>query len=124
MSDAPSFPVDELRRQFPAIERAGQFVFFDNAAGAQIPDRVLAAVTEHLLLRNVQRGGPYRHSREVDAMIAAARDRVAAFVNARSAAEIAFGLNATSFIRAISLAIGQTLQSRPDIVVSEADHEA
>jgi cysteine desulfurase family protein (TIGR01976 family) len=118
------FPVDDLRRQFPALERANGFVFFDNAAGAQIPARVLDAVTGHLVSRNVQRGGPYRHSREVDAMIARARGSVAAFVNARGADEIAFGLNATSFIRAISLAIGQTLGSRLEIVVSEADHEA
>ena len=119
-----SFPVDDLRQQFPALEQAGRFVFFDNAAGAQIPARVLAAVTDHLVTRNVQRGGPYRHSREVDAMIARARASLAAFVNARSADEIAFGLNATSFIRAISLAVGQTLGSRQEIVVSEADHEA
>jgi cysteine desulfurase family protein (TIGR01976 family) len=118
------FPIDDVRRQFPALERAGPFVFFDNAAGAQIPAGVLAAVTDHLLARNVQRGGPYRRSREVDAMIARARDSVAALVNARSADEIAFGLNATSFIRAISLAVGQTLGSRPEIVVSELDHEA
>jgi cysteine desulfurase family protein (TIGR01976 family) len=119
-----SFPVDDLRRQFPALERANGFVFFDNAAGAQIPVRVLEAVTDHLVARNVQRGGPYRRSREVDAMIARARGSVAAFVNARSADEIAFGLNATSFIRAISLALGQTLGSRPEIIVSDADHEA
>ena len=106
------------------LERDAPFVFFDNAAGAQIPATVLEAVTDHLLTRNVQRGGPYRHSREVDAMIARARDSVAAFVNARTADEIAFGLNATSFIRSISLAIGQTLGSRPEIVVSELDHEA
>src|SRR3954468_17398475 len=118
------FPVDDLRRRFPALERAAGFLFFDNAAGAQIPDRVLAAVTDHLLARNVQRGGPYRHSREVDAMIARARESVAAFVNARGADEIAFGLNATSFIRSISLAVGQTLDSRPEIVVSDLDHEA
>src|SRR6059036_433298 len=120
----PRFPVDDLRRQFPALERANGFIFFDNAAGAQIPARVLEAVTGHLLARNVQRGGPYRHSREVDAMIARARESVAAFVNARSADEIAFGLNATSFIRSISLAIGQTLDARPEIIVSDLDHEA
>jgi selenocysteine lyase/cysteine desulfurase len=119
-----SFPIDEVRRRFPALERAGRFVFFDNGAGAQVADTVLEAVTDHLLARNVQRGGPYRQSREVDAMIARARDSVAAFVNARSADEIAFGLNATSFIRAISLAVGQTLGSRPEIIVSELDHEA
>ena len=124
---APSvdpFPIDDVRRRFPALARAGRFVFFDNAAGAQIPSTVVDAVTDHLLSRNVQRGGPYRHSREVDAMIARARTRVAAFVNARGADEIAFGLNATSFIRAISLAVGQTLASRPEVVVSELDHEA
>jgi len=118
------FPVDDLRREFPALAQADGFLFFDNAAGAQIPAPVLAAVTDHLVARNVQRGGPYRRSQEVDAMIARAREAVAAFVNARSASEIAFGLNATSFIRSISLAIGQTLDSRPEIVVSDLDHEA
>jgi len=119
-----AFPIAEVRRQFPALEHAGSFVFFDNGAGAQIPASVLAAVNDHLLLRNVQRGGPYRHSREVDEMIARARASVAALVNARSADEIAFGLNATSFIRSISLAIGQTLNERSEIIVSEIDHEA
>ena len=47
------FTVDERRRQFPSLARAGSFVFFDNAAGAQVPDRVLAAVADHLLERNV-----------------------------------------------------------------------
>ncbi|HEV2982859.1 MAG TPA: cysteine desulfurase-like protein [Vicinamibacterales bacterium] len=124
MPDGGPFPIDDVRRRFPALERAAPFVFFDNAGGAQIPATVLEAVTDHLVARNVQRGGPYRHSREVDAMIARARESVAAFVNARSADEIAFGLNATSFIRSISLAIGQTLESRQEIIVSELDHEA
>lgn len=118
------FPIDAVRRQFPAIERAAPFIFFDNAAGAQAPTVVLDAVADHLLVRNVQRGGPYRQSQEVDAAIARARESVAAFVNARGADEIAFGLNATSFMRAISLAVGQTLTSRPEVVVSELDHEA
>jgi cysteine desulfurase family protein (TIGR01976 family) len=124
LPDPLPFPADDVRRRFPALEREGEFVFFDNGAGAQIPDTVLEAVTDHLLARNVQRGGPYRQSREVDRTIARARDSVAAFVNARGADEIAFGLNATSFIRAISLAIGQTLASRPEVIVSEIDHEA
>ena len=119
-----TFPIEDVRRRFPALDRSSGFLFFDNAAGAQIPDTVLRAVTDHLLSRNVQRGGPYRHSREVDASIARARESVAAFVNARSASEVAFGLNATSFIRAISLAVGQTLATRPEIIVSDLDHEA
>lgn len=119
-----SFPVDDLRREFPALSRAGDFLFFDNAAGAQVPRVVLDAVTDHLVARNVQRGGVYRQSQEVDAMLTRARGAVAAFVNARAPSEIAFGLNATSFIRSISLAVGQTLADRPEIVVSDLDHEA
>jgi cysteine desulfurase family protein (TIGR01976 family) len=127
MTDALSLlgsRLSTVRGRFPALDRAGSFLFFDNAAGAQAPDTVLDAVRDHLLVRNVQRGGPYRQSREVDAMIARARESVAAFVNARGADEIAFGLNATSFIRSISLAVGQTLASRPEIVVSDLDHES
>jgi len=130
MSNKPSalgpqpFPVEALRSRFPALAAAHGFVCFDNAAGAQVPESVLAAVADHLLMRNVQRGGPYRQSREVDAMIARARESVAAFVNASGADEIAFGLNATSFIRSISLAVGQTLDSRPEIIVSDLDHES
>ena len=47
-------------------------------SGAQIPDSVLAAVTDHLVSRNVQRGGPYDRSQQVDAMIARARAASAA----------------------------------------------
>jgi len=118
------FPVADLRREFPAIAQAGDFLFFDNAAGAQVPANVIAAVTDHLVSRNVQRGGPYGRSQEVDAMIGRAREAVAAFVNAREPSEIAFGLNATSFIRSISLAVGQTLGARQEIVVTDLDHEA
>jgi cysteine desulfurase family protein (TIGR01976 family) len=118
------FPVDDLRLEFPALAQAGEFLFFDNAAGAQVPTNALVAVTDHLVARNVQRGGPYRRSQEVDAMIVRTRAAVAALVNAPAPHEIAFGLNATSFIRAISLAVGQTLASRPEIIVSDLDHEA
>ncbi|MFN8061137.1 MAG: cysteine desulfurase-like protein [Vicinamibacterales bacterium] len=124
MAHERPFPALDLRDEFPALAAAGDFVFFDNAAGAQVPQRVIDAVTDHLRARNVQRGGPYRHSREVDSIVRTARASVAAFVNASGPDEIAFGLNATSFIRTISLAVGQTLRGRPEIVVSELDHEA
>src|SRR5262249_16942257 len=119
-----TFPIDHARRQFPALTRRDASVFFDNAAGAQIPQRVFDAVNEHLLLRNVQRGGRYRESQEVDASVKRAREVVAAFLNAGDPDEIAFGMNATSFIRLISLAVGQSLTDRREIIVTDLDHEA
>lgn len=118
------FSIESLRAKFPALKHAAPFVFFDNAAGAQIPQQVFDAVNRHLLECNVQRGGRYPKSQEVDAAISRGRQSVADFVNARSPNEIAFGMNATSFIRIVSLAIGQTLNERNEIVVTDMDHEA
>src|SRR5215831_19710922 len=109
------FPVDQVRASFPALE--DEFIFFDNAAGAQSPKIVLDAVANHLLRRNVQRGGRYRHSQEVDKAIGLARASLALLVNARHVDEISFGMNETSFMRLISLAIGQSLGDRPEIIV-------
>jgi len=118
------FSIESLRTKFPALEHSAPFIFFDNAAGAQIPQQVFDAVNHHLLECNVQRGGRYPKSQEVDRTIARGRQSVGDFVNARSPNEIAFGMNATSFIRIVSLAIGQTLAERNEIVVTDMDHEA
>lgn len=119
-----AFPSDRIRSLFPALHQEPRFIFFDNAAGAQIPQVVFDAVRGHLLHCNVQRGGRYPRSMEVDASIARARESVAALVNAYDPSEIAFGMNATSFLRLLSLAIGRTLGTRNEIVVTDLDHEA
>jgi cysteine desulfurase family protein (TIGR01976 family) len=123
-ASSAAFPIETIRAAFPALTRPPGFIFFDNAAGAQVPQVVLDAVNHHLVECNVQRGGRYAKSQEVDAMVLRARHSVADLVNARDASEIAFGMNATSFIRLVSLAIGQTLDKRNEIVVTEMDHEA
>ena len=78
-ADATAFPIAEVRAQFPSlqVERAGSFIFLDNAAGAQMPQSVLDAVNDHLLDHNVQRGGRYGKSRAVDRAVAEARESVA-----------------------------------------------
>ena len=119
------FPIKAVRAKFPALERALPFVYFDNAAGAQLPGNVLDAVAHHLLDVNVQRGGRYPKSREVDRVIAAAREKVAAWINATDPSEVCFGMNATSFIRLVSLAIGQTIAPRRnEFVLTDLDHDA
>ena len=123
MSDL-QFPITAVRSRFPALAHNANHLYFDNAAGAQLPDLALTAVHEHLLNHNVQRGAKYGLSRSVDAGIAAARQSVALLVNAYDPAEISFGMNATSFIRLVSLGIGQTLGARNEIIVTDLDHDA
>jgi cysteine desulfurase family protein (TIGR01976 family) len=127
-ADAASFPVEAIRAQFPALKRADSFVFMDNAAGAQIPQSVLDAVTTHLVDFNVQRGGRYGRSVQVDKAVADARESVAILINAFRPEEICFGMNATSFIRLVSLGIGQMIagakDGRDEIIVTDMDHDA
>jgi len=118
------FPIEWVRSSFPALNTDDKFVFFDNGAGAQVPQIVLDAVQNHLVLCNVQRGGRYGRSQEVDAGLKRARQSVASFLNAREPAEVAFGMNATSFIRIVSLALAEILGERKEIIVTDLDHEA
>ena len=65
----------------------------------------------------------------MDEAIAQARASVALLVNAHHADEISFGMNATSFMRLISIAIGQSFNNRTpgdrrEIIVTDLDHEA
>src|SRR5580658_1214668 len=111
------FPIDAVRDRFPSLARAAPFIYFDNAAGAQAPREVLDRVAAHLLDFNVQRGGRYAKSVEVDRVIAAARARVATLLGADDPAEVAFGMNATTFMRIVSLALGQTLAAPRDEII-------
>jgi hypothetical protein len=54
------FPAETLRAHFPALRRAKPFIFFDNAAGAQIPQTVLDAVNLHLLITMCSAAGAIR----------------------------------------------------------------
>jgi cysteine desulfurase family protein (TIGR01976 family) len=118
------FPVDEIRSMFPAIQKAGDFVFLDNAGGAQVPQAVVDAVATHLIDYNVQRMAKYQHSQGVDRNLDEARETVGLLVNAYRPEEISFGLNATSFIRLVSLGIAKMLGERNEIVVTDMDHDA
>ena len=125
-----AFPVEALRQEFPALRRSGDFIFLENAGGSQVPQRVVDAVAEHLIDFNVQRMAKYRHSAGVDRKLAQARESVAILVNAYRPEEISFGLNATSFIRLVSLGIGKRIAAdrgpgaRDEIVVTDMDHDA
>ena len=119
-----TFPIETARSKFPALALPGNPVFFDNGAGSQLPQGVLDAVSHHMLHRMVQRGGRYAASRAVDRAIAEARESVAILVNAYDPAEISFGMNATSFIRLVSLGIAKMIGERNEIVITDMDHDA
>jgi cysteine desulfurase family protein (TIGR01976 family) len=117
------FPIDRVRRGFPAL-RAGEVVYLDNAAGAQVPDGVIATVADALATMQVNKGGAYAPSRRVTAHKEAVRARTAAFLNAEAPRHVVFGPNATTLVTLLARSVGDALTAGDEVVVTSLDHHA
>ncbi|CAN5595595.1 cysteine desulfurase-like protein [soil metagenome] len=118
--------VDEIRAQFPALERThggNSVAYFDGPGGTQVPRAVVDAMSDYLLRHNANTHWAFPTSEETDAVIGEARAAVADFLNA-APNEIAFGANMTTLTFHLARAIGRGLQARDEIVITELDHHA
>jgi len=116
--------VDEIRRQFPALERMhnGQPVaYFDGPGGTQVPRSVVDAMADYLFHHNANTHWLYPTSEETDALLLRARERFAEFFNA-SAEEIAFGQNMTTLTFHLARGLGCEWGEGDEIVITELDH--
>ena len=121
-----TFDVEALRRHFPAlaIEDGGRPVaLFDGPGGTQVPESVIAAITDYYRTSNANHDGPFLTSRRSDAVAHEAHQAMADMLGARSADEIKFGNNMTSLTFHVSRSIGATMQPGDEIVVTILDHE-
>src|SRR6266850_729983 len=117
---------EEIRRQFPALERLHNgfpIAYFDGAGGTQTPSTVVNAVADYLLNHNANTHWEYLTSHETDAIIESARHTFADFLNA-AADEIVFGPNTTTMIYHLSRALGRSLGPGDEIVITELEHHA
>src|SRR6267142_3237835 len=97
-ANSPVSSVEEIRAQFPALERIHQnqpVAYFDGPGGTQVPRPVVEAMADYLYHHNANTHWAYPTSAETDAAIEDARRACAEFLNA-SSAEIAFGANMTT----------------------------
>jgi cysteine desulfurase family protein (TIGR01976 family) len=117
------FPVASIRARFPALRRA-EVVYLDNASGAQLPDRVVEAVTEALVSLQVNKGGAHAPSRRVTARKEAVRARTASFLGAEAPEHVAFGPNATTLVTLLARSVGDALAAGDEVVVTSLDHHA
>jgi cysteine desulfurase family protein (TIGR01976 family) len=123
----PSFDVDALRSEFPALarEQNGRPVaFLDGPGGTQVPQRVIAAVSDYYREMNANAGGAFTTSELSDTMVDEAHAAVADFLGAASPTEIKFGYNMSTLTLHIGRSIGATLNPGDEIVVTTLDHEA
>lgn len=122
-----TWSVAEIRAQFPALERRSAngetIAYFDGPGGTQVPQLVVDAMSDYLLHHNANTHWAYPSSAETDAMLAAARQAGADFLNA-APAEIVFGANMTTLTFRLSRALGRGWQPGDELVVTELDHHA
>ncbi|MEO1996523.1 MAG: cysteine desulfurase-like protein, partial [Planctomycetaceae bacterium] len=119
--------LNSIRGQFPGLSRSlsGQTcAFFDGPAGSQIPQCVVDAVCHYLQHTNANHGGPFCTSRESDAILDRAHERVADFLGAESGQCVAFGANMTTLTLAFSRAMARTWNPGDEIIVTQLDHDA
>jgi len=117
---------EEIRRQFPALDRLYNgfpIAYFDGAGGTQTPSTVVNAVADYLLNHNANTHWEYPTSHETDVIIESARHTFADFLNA-AADEIVFGPNTTTMIYHLSRALGRSLGPGDEIVITELEHHA
>ncbi len=118
--------VQRVREHFPALRQTvnGQpAVFLDGPAGTQVPQEVIAAMTDYLETSNANTCGAFATSRRSDAMLAKAHRAMADFLGC-DADEVHFGQNMTSLTFALSRSLGRELQAGDEIIVTTLDHDA
>jgi cysteine desulfurase family protein (TIGR01976 family) len=118
--------VEEIRSRFPALtRRVGDHTVahFDGPGGTQVPERVVAAITDYLFRHNANTHWAFATSRETDTILEDAREALADLLGGRSS-EIVFGQNMTSLTYHLSRTLGRRLASGDRIVVTELDHQA
>jgi cysteine desulfurase family protein (TIGR01976 family) len=123
-SPALFISTDEIRKDFPALERThnGYLVaYFDGPGGTQVPRAVANAVTDYLHHHNANTHWAYPTSEETDAIIDSARSVLADFLNA-TPNEVVFGANMTTLTFHLAHALGRSYRSGDEIVVTELDH--
>ena len=122
--------ISKIRQDFPILKRKingnKTLVYLDNAATTQKPISVINAICEYYMNynSNIHRA-VHQLAEEATFEYEKTREKVAKFINARSADEIIFTRNATEAINLVSYSWGRTNINRDDrIVITEIEHHS
>jgi cysteine desulfurase/selenocysteine lyase len=123
-----AFDVEAARRDFPILGRSVNgkpLVYLDNAASAQKPRAVIAAMTDAMerSYANVHRG-LHALSTEATEAFEAARETVRGFLNAASVEEIVFTSGATDAINLVAHGLGMRIRPGDEIVLTAMEHHS
>ncbi|UTW04926.1 cysteine desulfurase [Amphritea atlantica] len=123
------FDVNDLRSQFPILERRIQghpLAYLDNAATSQKPRAVIDCIQRYYLHTNANvHRGVYQLSEEATRAYETSRDKVQQFINARERAEIIFVKGTTEAINLVAHSYAKPLLRPGDeILISTMEHHS
>lgn len=117
--------IEIVRKQFPALQKHAEIIFFDNASTTQKPESVLKEL-ENFYLNSCANAGraSYSWSTQITQAIENTRSKVAAFLGAQPA-EIAFTGGATDSLNSLvqAWALGN-LKNGDEVMLSFDDHRS
>jgi len=118
---------ERCREDFPSLRRVlngHPIAFLDGPGGTQVPNAVIEAIADSYRFRNVNTHGNFAPSAELDEKLLQVRAAVADFLGAPGGERISLGQNMTTLAFSLSRAIGRTLRSGDEILITQLDHEA
>jgi cysteine desulfurase family protein (TIGR01976 family) len=110
------------RTRFPGLDDG--WARLDGPAGTQMVDDAIEAMAAFMRSgANANQGGAFHAAERTDAVVAQARDSVAALLGA-SAEGVVFGPSMSALTMRFSAAVGRSLQPGDEIVCTRLDHDA
>lgn len=123
-SPKPAFDAAALKRDFPGLADP-QLYYLDNAATAQMPEVVLAAMRRfEVEARANVHEGMHRRARAATNAYQEARARVAGFLRAGSEREIVFTYGTTSSINLLAHCLAHLFEPGDEILLSVLEHHS
>ncbi len=123
------YDIRKVREDFPILSRSvygKPLVYLDNGATTQKPRCVVDAIVEeyYSVNANVHRGVHFLSQQATD-LHEASRERVRAFINARSTAEIIFTRGTTESINLVASSFVQSqMQAGDEVIISTMEHHS
>ena len=123
-SPKPAFDATALKRDFPGLADP-QLYYLDNAATAQMPEVVLAALRRfEVEARANVHEGMHRRARAATNAYQEARARVAGFLHASSEREVIFTYGTTSSINLLAHCLAHLFEPGDEVLLSVIEHHS
>ncbi len=122
--------IQRVRADFPILQREVRpgvpVIYLDSTASAQKPLSVIAAMDDYYRRSNANiHRGVHTLAEEATGLYEAARQRIAAFIGARSARQVIFTRNATESINLVAFSWGRANLKPGDVVIlTEMEHHS